>query len=240
MRYRALVIVPTALALLTCSQQQKKIGAEPVKLQTTREKFSYALGYDFGPNMKNLKSGVELQYFMAGLADYLNEKESLLSVGERQEVRSAEFTRIGEEYLQAQKELEQKRLEEVEAFLAANHGKPGVSTTASGLQYQVLAAGAGPTPGPNDRVKIKYRGTFMNGEEFDNTDRQAEGYNTYLVGGVFPGWTEAFQLMQAGGKYRCLIPPRLAFGKIGNVPNIPPDALLIYEIELLEILQESN
>ncbi len=239
MRQTHLAILLISPLLMTCTEP-KKIGAERVKLETTREKFSYALGYDFGPNMKNIKSGVDLEYFMAGLADYLNEKESLLTTGERQEVRATEFTRIGEEYIKQQKELEEKQLQAAEAFLAENKKKPGVITTASGLQYEVLAAGSGALPGPNDRVKIKYRGTLMNGEEFDNTDNQAEGHATYLVLGVFPGWTEAFQLMQSGGKYRLVIPPQLAFGKIGNTPNIPPNAVLTYEIEMLEIIPGTN
>lgn len=235
MRHPFITVLLLGFMLLTCTTP-KKIGDERVKLQTTREKFSYALGYDFGPNMKNIKSGVELEYFMAGLADYLNEREALLSMGERQEVRATEFTRIGDEYIKQQQELEAKQIREAEVFFTENQKKPGVITTASGLQYEVLVAGSGPTPGPNDRVKIKYRGTFPNGEEFDNTARLAEGDNTYLVSGVILGWTELFQLMPVGSKYRGFIPPRLAFGKIGNTPNIPPHAVLIYEIEMLEIM----
>jgi FKBP-type peptidyl-prolyl cis-trans isomerase len=240
MRHHLTATLFLSFALLTCNQQQKKIGEEQVQLQTTREKFSYALGYDFGPNMKHIKSGLDLEYFMAGLADYLNEKESLLSEGERQQVRSAEFWRIGQEYLQDQEETVRKSLEEAEAFLAANQSKPGVITTASGLQYQVLAPGTGPHPGLHDRVTIKYRGTFLDGKEFENTDRLLKGYGTYVVNSTFAGWKEAFQLMQKGGKYRCFIHPRLAFGEIGQRPNIPPNALLIYEIELSEITSASE
>lgn len=239
MRHPRLAILLMMPMLMTCTESQK-IGDKQVKLETTREKFSYALGYDFGPNMKNIKAGVDLEYFMAGLADYLNEKEALLNTGERQEVRALEFTRIGEEYIKAQKELEEKQIQAAEAFLAENKKKAGVVTTASGLQYEVLSPGSGATPGPNDRVKIKYRGTLSDGKEFETTDTQAEGYVSYFVSGVFPGWTEAFQLMQSGGKYRLVIPPQLAFGKIGNQPNIPPHAVLIYEMELLEIIPGTN
>lgn len=228
-----------AALLLTCNRNENAFQSDRAKLETTREKFSYALGYDFGPNMKNIKSGVDLQYFMAGLADYLEERPALLTERERQDVRSEEFTRIGREYIQAQKEREQKRLEEGEAFLAANGKKEGVVTTASGLQYQILAEGEGVQPVADDRVKIKYRGTFIDGKEFENTEKLQRGYTICLVKGVIPGWTEAFQLMRAGGKYRLFIPSRLAYGKIGRDPDIPSNTLLIYDMELVEINPEN-
>lgn len=239
MRRNLIVILFVSLSLLTCAQREPDFGGTKTKLETTREKFSYALGYDFGPNMKNIKSGVDLQYFMAGLADYLEEKPALLTERERQDVRSAEFYRIGQEYMQAQQALEQKRLDEGEAFLSANGKKEGVITTASGLQYQILAEGEGAQPGAEDRVKIKYRGTFLDGKEFENTDKLQRGYTICLVKGVIPGWTEAFQLMRAGGKYRLFIPSRLAYGKIGRDPDIPSNTLLIYEMELVEINPEN-
>lgn len=233
---RGVYVIPFLTALLfTCNQRPQTFGGDRIELETTREKFSYALGYDFGPNMKNIKSGVDLQYFMVGLAHYLEEKPSLLTERERQDVRSEEFYRIGQEYMQAQQALEQKRQEEGETFLGANGKREGVITTASGLQYQILSEGRGAQPGPEDRVKIKYRGTFLDGKEFENTDNLQRGYTICLVKGVIPGWTEAFQLMRPGGKYRLFIPSQLAYGKIGRDPDIPSNALLIYDMELVEI-----
>jgi len=240
MRHKTFLVLLLSSSLCTCTQNEKQFGGAHVKLKTTREKFSYALGYDFGPSMKHIKSGVELRYFMAGLEDYFNERPALLNERERQDVRSEEFTRIGEEYLQNQKMSEQKRLEEGEAFLAANQKREGISTTASGLQYQVLSEGSGPQPGPDDRIKIKFRGTFIDGKEFENTDKLEKGYSTCLVKGVMPGWSEAFQLMRVGGKYRIFIPSKLAYGKIGREPDIPANAALIYDLEIVEILNESN
>jgi FKBP-type peptidyl-prolyl cis-trans isomerase len=141
--------------------------------------------------------------------------------------------------MQAQQALEQKRLDEGESFLAANGAKEDVITTASGLQYQILAEGEGAQPGAEDRVKIKYRGTFLDGKEFENTDKLQRGYTICLVKGVIPGWTEAFQLMRAGGKYRLFIPSRLAYGKIGRDPDIPSNTLLIYDMELVAINPEN-
>lgn len=240
MRQNLTVVLFAALTLLTCSRNDSDFGAAQLKLETKREKFSYALGYDFGRNMENIKSGVDLKYFMRGLEDYFKEKPALLDERARQDIRSEEFSRIGQEFTEKQKEAELKKLQEGEAFLKANKSRPGVITTASGLQYQILTEGRGPSPGPNDRIKIKQRGTFLSGKEFDNSDRLAKGHSMYMVSGVFPGWTEAFQLMRVGGKYRFFIPSELAYGKIGHAPDIPPNALLIYEIELLEIVDESH
>jgi FKBP-type peptidyl-prolyl cis-trans isomerase len=176
--------------------------------------------------------------FLRGLEDYLNEKPALVSAQERQNIRSQEFYRIGEEYIAQQKEEEQKNLQDGENFLAKNKTRPGVTTAASGLQYLVLSEGAGPRPTLDDRVKIKYRGTFIDGKEFSNTEAQLDKSSTFLVRSAIPGWVEGIQLMRVGGKYRFFLHPSLAFGKIGQeAPAIPPNAALIYDVELLEIMQ---
>ncbi len=229
-----------ALCSLTCTRHDKSFGGGTDKLETAREKFSYALGYDLGPSMTNIKSGIELRVFMRGLEDYFNGKPAQLDLRERQDIRSEEFTRLGEEYMQRLKELEQKTLAEGEAFLAANKSKPGVITTASGLQYEVLSEGNGLRPGPEDRIKVRHRGYFIDGKEFDDTDKLTRGFTIYLVKGVIPGWTEAFQLMRVGGKYRVAIPSNSAYGKIGREPDIPAYSVLIYEIELLEIISPND
>lgn len=240
MRHRTLAVLLLSSTLLTCSQQEAGFGGPGTKLETTREKFSYALGYDFGPNMENIKSGVDLKYFMAGLEDYLKQRQPRLDAGARQQLRAEEFTRIGKEYLEQKKLAEEKKLQEAEAFLAANQSKSGVITTASGLQYQILHEGTGAKPGLNDHVKINARGTFLDGKEFENTDKLVKGHGLYWVSGSFPGWQEGFQLMRVGGKYRLFIPPGLAFGQIGRDPDVPANALLIYEVELLEIVVKAN
>jgi FKBP-type peptidyl-prolyl cis-trans isomerase FkpA len=225
---------------LSCAEHEKSPATTPQKLTTTREKFSYALGYDFGPNMEHIKSGVDLQFFMRGLEDYLNKKEALVPMDERQRLRAEEFTRIGDEYIAQQKEEAQKRLQAGEAFLAENQKKPGVITTASGLQYLILSEGRGRKPGPNDRVKIKYRGTFIDGKEFASTERFSGKPSTLLVKSGIPGWVEGFQLMRVGASYRFFLHPQLAYGEIGQKPDIPPNATLIYDIELVEIMTEDE
>jgi FKBP-type peptidyl-prolyl cis-trans isomerase len=223
--------------ILTISCTKPENAKTP--LQTTRDKFSYALGYDFGPNMKHIKSGVELQMFMRGLEDYLNEKQSLVPLEERQRLRAEEFTRIGDEYMAHKKEQEQKNLQDGENFLAENKTKPGVITTTTGLQYLILSDGAGPRPTPDDRLKVKYRGTFIDGKEFVNTETLLDKSSTFLLRSAIAGWAEGIQLMRVGSKYRFFLHPNLAFGKIGQeAPAIPPNATLIYDVELLEIMTE--
>ncbi len=223
---------------LSCTKPENaKSPATP--LQTTRDKFSYGLGYDFGPSMKHIKSGVDLQMFMRGLEDYLNEKPALVSAQERQDIRSREFYRIGQEYIAHKEEEEQQNLQDGEAFLAENKNRAGVATTASGLQYLVLSEGAGARPAPNNRVKIKYRGTFIDGKEFSTTENLLDKSSAFLLSSAIPGWREGIQFMRVGSKYRFFLHPRLAFGKIGQqAPAIPPNAALIYDVELLEIMTE--
>jgi len=233
------LLLPLGL-VLSCADHEKSSATIPQKLSTTREKFSYALGYDFGPNMEHIKSGVELQFFMRGLEDYLNKKESLVPMDERQRLRAEEFTRIGDEYIARQKEEAQQRLQAGEAFLAENQNKPGVVTTASGLQYLIVAEGRGPKPGPDDRVKIKYRGAFIDGKEFASTERLLGKPSTLLVKSGIPGWVEGFQLMRVGSNYRFFLHPRLAYGEIGQKPDIPPNATLIYDVELVEIMTDEQ
>jgi FKBP-type peptidyl-prolyl cis-trans isomerase len=121
-----------------------------------------------------------------------------------------------------------------DAFLAANAKKDGVKTTASGLQYKVLKAGTGQTPGPKDTVKVHYQGTLPDGSVFDSSIARGEPV-TFQVDGVIPGWTEALQLMKVGDKYQLVIPPKLAYGATGAGDKIGPNQVLIFEVELIDI-----
>jgi FKBP-type peptidyl-prolyl cis-trans isomerase FklB len=126
---------------------------------------------------------------------------------------------------------------EGEAFLAANKTKEGVVTLPSGLQYKVLTAGTGPKPTAADTVVCNYRGTFINGTEFDSSTAHGEP-STFPVGRVIPGWTEALQLMPVGSKWQLFIPSNLAYGQKGAGDDIPPNTTLIFEVELLSIQEK--
>jgi FKBP-type peptidyl-prolyl cis-trans isomerase len=120
-------------------------------------------------------------------------------------------------------------------FLAANAKRSGVVTTASGLQYQVLKEGTGPKPGPNDMVLVEYEGSLANGESFDSSKRQGGPVPLPVAGGMIPGWGEGLQLMPQGSKYRFWMPPELAFGEQGAGGKIPPNAITIFDVELVAI-----
>jgi FKBP-type peptidyl-prolyl cis-trans isomerase FklB len=130
--------------------------------------------------------------------------------------------------------IPEKNKREGEAFLAKNKGAKGVKTTASGLQYKVLAKGKGKKPGPDDSVTVHYRGTLIDGTEFDSSQRRGQPA-TFPVKGVIPGWTEALQLMPEGSKWMLYIPAPLAYGERGVGPLIGPNATLVFEVELLSI-----
>jgi FKBP-type peptidyl-prolyl cis-trans isomerase len=129
-----------------------------------------------------------------------------------------------------------KNLQEGRDFLAKNAKQAGVKITPSGLQYKMLVAGKGASPIATDTVKVHYRGTFIDGREFDSSYKRNEPA-TFPVNGVIPGWTEALQLMKVGGKYKLFVPPNLAYGERGMGGNIGPNTTLIFDVELLGIVK---
>jgi FKBP-type peptidyl-prolyl cis-trans isomerase len=134
------------------------------------------------------------------------------------------------------KVLYQDYIQQNEAFLAANKAKAGVTTTASGLQYEVIKMGTGPKPSAESTVKVNYVGTLIDGTEFDSTTRRNEPA-TFPVSGVIPGWTEALELMPVGSKFKLVLPSAIAYGATGAGQDIKPYSTLIFEVELLEIIK---
>jgi len=195
---------------------------------------SYAVGMDIGTRLSAMPTELESAHLLQGLRDALAGGECLLSEEESAEVM-AEFR---QQMMTAEQERRQeqgaKNQEEGEAFLAENKGKEGVETTASGLQYKILVAGTGPSPTPSDRVKVHYRGTLIDGTEFDSSFSRGEPA-VFGVSQVIPGWVEALQLMKVGGKWQLFIPSDIAYGERGAGQMIGPNATLIFEVELLSI-----
>ena len=142
--------------------------------------------------------------------------------------RQAALKQIGETRAKA-------NLEQAQAFLAANANKEGVQTLPSGLQYRVIQAGEGKTPGPGDNVRVQYRGSLIDGTEFDSSYARGKPA-TFRVNKVIKGWQEALQLMQEGAKWELFIPPGLAYGERGRPKAIPPNSALIFEVELISVL----
>ena len=236
MKLTAVIAVVTIPMFFGCSQQEQQGTVVKTKLETNKEKLSYALGMELGTSLQHMKEEVDLPAFFKGIEDYVKENEPLMSQAERVEIKKVEMARIREEFKQKQETLKQERLKEGQAFLETNKQKAGVTTTASGLQYQILQEGDGPQPKPQDKVKVKYRGTFIDGKEFDSTEKHGGEPVTFQVNGVIAGWTEALQLMKAGSKYRLFIPPELAYGERGSGSSVPPNSTLIFDVELLEVL----
>lgn len=205
-----------------------------VALNNTMDKVSYAMGLQMGQNFKAGGVEVNLEMFVQGVRDGLSEAEPALRPEEMRQVMQ-DFQK---EMMAKQQAEAVKNLAESKAFLEENKNKPGVTVSASGLQYKILTEGTGQRPTASDRVKVHYRGTLINGEEFDSSYKRGQPAE-FAVKGIIKGWTEALQLMKKGAKWQLFIPPNLAYGQRGT-PNIGPNSVLIFEVELLDIIKQED
>jgi len=208
--------------------------ASDTALPTDKDKLSYAIGMMVGGGLHRDAVDVDPNMLLRGLKDALAGGPTLLTSEQAQ-------TTIVQLRAQLQQKMEAQRAQagetnkkEGEDFLAANKTKPGVVALPSGLQYKVLKEGTGPKPAATDKVKCNYRGTLINGTEFDSSDKHG-GPQTFPVNGVIKGWTEALQLMPTGSKWQLFVPSDLAYGARGADGDIGPNATLIFEVELLSI-----
>jgi FKBP-type peptidyl-prolyl cis-trans isomerase FkpA len=213
------------------------VGSETVKgingMNNEQKQVSYMIGMDIAKSLDQIKQEVDVAMISKGLSDQMNGKALLTEVQHKQ-IRElfAQKLQIHAEKVAA--ELPKKNSEEGTAFLAKNKLVSGVTTTASGLQYQVLKPAAGAKPQPTDIVKVHYKGTLLNGETFDSSyDRNAP--IDFPLNQVVPGWSEGVALMAVGSKYKFWIPSVLAYGETGSPPAIGPNATLVFEVELLAI-----
>jgi FKBP-type peptidyl-prolyl cis-trans isomerase FklB len=208
---------------------------ERMVLKNQKEKVSYIIGMDIGGNLKKQSVDVDPNILVKGIQDALAGAKSLLTDQEIQETMGA----FKKDMMAKQEEVSKKNKAEGEAFLAENKKKEGVKTLPTGLQYKVIKAGTGKKPKSNDTVTTHYRGTLINGTEFDSSYKRGQPV-TFLVSGVIPGWTEALQLMEEGAKWQLFIPPNLAYGERGAGGVIGPNATLIFEIELISIQEKKQ
>jgi len=238
---------PSAPATTTTKTPAKKTGtatkAAPAPLTTRKQKFSYALGMNIGNGLGgNLKKqGVEVDWNLVakGLKDAVAGGKTQLTEEEAQAVLKEVQTEVQKQQQEKMKEASDKNKSEGEAFLAANKGKDGVVTLPDGLQYKILTAGTGPKPASTDSVVCNYRGTLINGTEFDSSYKRGQPA-TFGVSQVIKGWTEALQLMPVGSKWQLFIPSNLAYGARGAGAEIGPDSTLIFEVELLSIQDKTK
>lgn len=207
---------------------------EKVKLENQTDKVSYSIGLDIGKSFKS--QGVELNAaaLAQGIKDGLGGGPALMTEEEMMKTMEEFQNQMMAKHESSMSDAGSKNKTEGDAFLAENKGKPGVTTTASGLQYKVVTAGTGPTPKGTDQVTVHYRGRLLNGKVFDSSYERNQPA-TFPVNGVIQGWQEALQLMPLGSKWELYIPGDLAYGPRGAGSDIGPNALLIFEVELLSI-----
>ncbi len=227
---RQVAAAVAALFLTACASQGK------TELESFEEQASYAVGVDIGSTLRPGQAEIDMQSLMRGISDGLADRELLMSREAMNQALREFVARMQRAEAEHQASWAASNKEEGEAYLVQNGSRAGVVTTASGLQYEVLTQGEGPKPAVSDRVTVHYRGALVDGTEFESTDRSGEPA-TFTVGGVIPGWTEVLQLMNVGSKYRVVIPSDLAYGEFGSGQTIGPNATLVFEIELLEIVR---
>jgi FKBP-type peptidyl-prolyl cis-trans isomerase FklB len=212
-------------------------AAEDKRFSNQKEQTSYAIGQYTGNHWKRQglePSDLDIDRFVEGVKDVLLRGEGRLDEQELNLALRALNSELRGRFEEKRKVLGEKNKTEAEKFLAENKTKPGVRTTASGLQYKIISEGAGPNPGPGDNVTVHYRGTLLDGTEFDSSYKR-EQPATFRTTGVIPGWTEALQMMNPGAKWQLFIPSELAYGERGAGANIGPHAVLVFEVELLSI-----
>ncbi len=225
---------PAATTDQPSRNMQEPDGHEASALATAESRSSYALGMDLGNQLRSLGLKVDPAIFARGLGDGLSGGKTLLT---QEEVRAA-ISELQAEMKRKEAESRSKGLEDGkqagEAFLAKNKEKEGVVTLSSGLQYKVLKQGDGPKPTIQDAVVCHYRGTLVDGTEFDSSFKRGQAA-TFPVNQVIKGWSEALQLMPTGSRWQLFVPPDLAYGQQGVNGIIGPNATLIFEVELLSI-----
>ncbi len=202
-----------------------------VELGTDEQKVSYGFGLQFGDQLrKNNFDGLDLDAVMAGIQHWYNDQQSAMSDADL----NPSYQAIQQKQQAKAAELGAKRAELAEQFMTANAAREEVTTTESGLQYEVLESGSGASPQLQSNVVTHYHGTFVDGTVFDSSVERGEPAE-FGVNQVIPGWTEALQLMSVGDKWRIACPPHLAYGEQGAGDSIPPNTALVFEIHLIDI-----
>ncbi len=210
-------------------------GPPPLVLKTDKDKLSYAVGMNVGRNLKSQSINVDTAILMRGLKDELSTTgKTLMTDMEMHTVLTQLQQDLRKKADETRQASMQTNKQAGDAFLAVNKTKEGVVTLPSGLQYKILTQGTGPKPTAADSVVCNYRGTLIDGKEFDSSYKRGQPA-TFPVSGVIKGWTEALQLMPVGSKWQLFVPPDLGYGERGAGADIGPNATLIFEVELISI-----
>ena len=229
MKHRTAVMLSVALAVSGAAW-----AAGPQELPGEKERLGYSFGMDIGSALRRQSIELDVDALNRGLKDaYIGGKTLLTEEESRREIEKYQ-QRLMEQQAEAMRQLSEKNKAEGEKFLAENGKKEGVTALPSGLQYKVITPGSGKSPKLSDSVTTHYKGTLIDGTEFDSSYKRGEPA-TFPVSGVIAGWTEALQLMKEGAKWQIFLPPALAYGDRGAGRDIGPNATLIFEVELISV-----
>jgi len=229
MRKRLAMAMCAAVALSGAA-----FAADVPELKGDKEKLSYSIGMDIGGNLKRQSVEVDPDLLAKGFKDSYGGAKTILTEEEaRQAIMDFQKTLMAKQAETMQKVAEKNKADG-EKFLAENAKKEGVKVLPSGLQYKEITPGAGKSPKTTETVTTNYKGTLIDGTEFDSSYKRGQPA-TFPVSGVIPGWTEALQLMKEGAKWQLFVPPALAYGERGAGREIGPNATLIFEVELISV-----
>jgi len=203
-------------------------------LESNKDKASYAVGYNMGLSLKQLSKIPHMDLLIQGLKDAVANKKSVMTVEEMREILKKFYEMSQKQKMEERKKLGEKNLAKGKAFLEENGKKEGITTTETGMQYKIINQGSGPVPGPEDIVELHYIGTTLDGKEFDNSYKKGKPV-TFQVQRTYQGWSEALRMMKTGSKWKVYLPPELAFKERGLGNKIGPNAVVIFELELLGV-----
>lgn len=216
-------------------------GAAPAEDAEFKQQVSYALGRNFAENLRNDLSNneidIDVNALVQGFSDTLSGAKPKWADEQLQAAMERFSREMQQKMMTRMTQLATKNKREAEQFLAQNAKREGVQTTPSGLQFRVIKEGDGPSPTLNDTVRVNYRGTLLNGTEFDNSAQRGGPAEFTIAPGLIAGWIEGLQKMKVGDKWQLFVPPQLAYGEEGS-RDIEPNSLLVFDIELLEILPQ--
>lgn len=240
MKKQLILAAAIGTVLMGCKPPAEEAAdAGPMVLDTEEKRIAYGMGLSLGSRFKNEPFTIDVDAFSEGLAHGLNDAEPLMT---KEEI-TQEMQAFQQKQMEKQREAMVKQAEENKAagekFLAENATKEGVVTTESGLQYKIIETGEGEKPAEDDMVEVHYKGTLIDGTEFDSSYKRGSTVS-FPVNGVIAGWTEALQLMPVGSKWELYIPSDLAYGPGGTGGPIGPNETLIFEVQLVDIKAEQE
>jgi len=228
------VLAATSLTVGCAKKDAEAAAAATGDLTSDAQKFGYSIGIDLGKSLQPVKDDVDIAALKAGLDDAVNDRTPKLDDAAREQIKITVAKQLQEKQVAERQKQSDTAKTEGEKFLAENAKKEGVKTTASGLQYEVITEGKGAHPKASDTVTVHYKGTLLNGEEFDSSYSRNQPV-TFPLANVIPGWTEGVQLMTPASKYKFYIPSALGYGERGAGVKIGPNETLVFEVELLSI-----